>query len=379
MSCALKLRKPFPKLKSVACCNLRASTVKIYLTDSILKKPLMKAIARETYGTPDVLQLKEIDLPEPGPEDLLVKVHTVSVNPADWYRMAGIPLLIRLKEGLFRPSKQVVGCDVAGTVTAVGADVTRFKVGDAVFGDISHGGFAEYACAKADLFAHMPDNVTFEQAAATPVAGLTALQGLRDKGGIQAGMQVLINGASGGVGTFAVQIAKAYGATVTAVCSTRNVEMVRGLGADQVIDYQDEDFREADATYDLIFDAVGNVSAGQYKRLLKHGGTGVIVGINTAGDLIKLLATKPFLFRKDSRQVLDLNAHANDADMATLAEMLESGAIKAVIDQRYAFGELPDALRYVRKGRSRGKNVVRVVAQPPVAARPMAMYSFIEG
>ena len=252
----------------------------------------MKAIVYTKYGSPDVLQLKEVEKPTPKDNEVLVKVHAASANPADWHLMRAEPFLARLENGLLKPKNTKLGADIAGRVEAVGRNVTQFQVGDEVFGGMplnELGGFAEYVCAPEELLALKPAKLTFEQAAAVPLAAFTALQGLRDKGQIQPGQKVLINGASGGVGTFAVQIAKSFGTEVTGVCSTRNLDMVRSIGADHVIDYTQEDFTKNGQRYDLIFDAVGNRSVSDYKRALSPNGICAVAGFTTLSRLFQVM------------------------------------------------------------------------------------------
>ncbi len=317
----------------------------------------MKAILFTKYGSPDVLQFTDVEKPIPGDDEVLVKVHAASANPADWHIMRGAPFLARLVNGLFKPKHSRLGADVAGRVEATGKNVTQFHAGDEVFGELSlniMGSFAEYVCANEDTFALKPVNMTFEQAAAVPLAAFTALQGLRDKGQIQAGQKVLINGASGGVGTFAVQIAKSYGAEVTGVCSTRNLELVRSIGADHVIDYTKEDFTNNGQRYDLIFDAIGNRSVSDLKRALTPNGIGSIAGFTS----LPLLFSAMFF---GGKQVgLMETASANKKDLLFIKELLESGKIVPVIDRAYPLSETPEAIRYLETSRARGKVVITV-------------------
>ncbi|MBK8822546.1 MAG: NAD(P)-dependent alcohol dehydrogenase [Anaerolineales bacterium] len=317
----------------------------------------MKAILFTKYGSPDVLQFTDVEKPIPGDDEVLVKVHAASANPADWHIMRGEPFLARLVNGLFKPKHPRLGADVAGRVEATGKNVTQFHAGDEVFGELSlnkMGSFAEYVCASEDTFALKPVNMTFEQAAAVPLAAFTALQGLRDKGQIQSGQKVLINGASGGVGTFAVQIAKSYGAEVTGVCSTRNLELVRSIGADHVIDYTKEDFTNNGQRYDLIFDAIGNRSVSDLKRALTPNGIGSIAGFTS----LPLLFSAMFF---GGKQVgLMETASANKKDLLFIKELLESGKIVPVIDRAYPLSETPEAIRYLETSRARGKVVITV-------------------
>jgi NADPH:quinone reductase-like Zn-dependent oxidoreductase len=324
----------------------------------------MKAIVYDRYGSPDVLELREIDTPVAADDEVLVRVRACSVNPADWHTMTGTPYVARLQFGLRAPKTDRLGIDVAGVVEAVGKDVTRFRPGDEVFGG-ANGAFAEVVCIREDrAVVTKPANVTFEEAAAVPVAAITALQGLRDKGGLQPGHRVLVNGASGGVGTFAVQIAKALGAeAVTAVCSTRNVDLVRSIGADRVVDYTNEDFTKTDERYDLILDGVGNRSWPERRDLLTPRGTLVIVGgskdnrvIGPLGDVLKVLLAA----MRGSRKAVFFIAKLNKDDMEVLRSMLEAGTVRPVIDKRYTLSEISDALAYLGAGHAQGKIVVTV-------------------
>jgi NADPH:quinone reductase-like Zn-dependent oxidoreductase len=323
----------------------------------------MKAIVRSTYGPPDVLELKQIDRPEPADDEVLVRVRAAAVNPLDWYFVTGTPYIGRLQGGLRTPKSTKVGVDFAGTVEAIGKDVTQLRPGDEVFG-ARDGAFAEYLCARADReVALKPANLTFEEAAAFPVAALTALQGLRDKGSLRPGQRVLINGASGGVGTFAVQIAKALGAEVTGVCSTRNVELVRSLGADHVVDYTREDFARGERRYDLMLDIAGSRSWSACKRVLELNATVVLVGgpktnriLGPVGHLARLLlASLP-----SSRKAVFFIAKTNSADFGVLRELAEAGTIAPAIDRSYPLSETAKALRYMGEGHARGKLVITI-------------------
>ncbi len=321
----------------------------------------MKAIVHDTFGSPDVRELKELALPDVADDGVLVRVHAASVNPADWYGMTGRPWLARPAVGLRTPKETRIGVDFAGTVDAVGGEITQFKPGDEVFGGRT-GALAEYVCCRGAI-ALKPANVTMEEAAAVPVAGLTALQGLRDKGKLQPGQKVLINGASGGVGTFAVQIAKALGAEVTAVCSTGNVEIARSLGADHVVDYTREDFTRSDQRYDLLLDIAGSRSWSAYKRVLKPGAMLVVVGAPKGTRLLGPLshiARMRLASVGNSRTVVFFIAKMSKPDMAYLGELLESGAVKPVIDRRYELSDAADAFRYLGEGHAQGKIVVTV-------------------
>lgn len=320
----------------------------------------MKAIVFSEYGSPDVLQLEEIEKPQPKGDEILVKVHASSVNAGDWHILRADPFLMRLAFGLFRPKLSVLGADIAGRVEAVGPEAKRFNVGDAVFGELSrhgYGGFAEYACAPEEAFALKPANLTFEEAAAVPAAGFTALQALRDAGKIQAGQKVLICGASGGVGTFAVQLAKHFGAEVTAVCSTRNLERVRAIGADHVIDYTTEDFARNGKRYDLIIAANGYRSIFDYRRALNPCGTYVLSG-GTTRQFFEALLLGPLLSRRGRQSMGNILSRPNGKDLGILAGLLESGAVKPVIDRQYRFEEVPDAIRYLEEGHAQGKVVI---------------------
>jgi NADPH:quinone reductase-like Zn-dependent oxidoreductase len=320
----------------------------------------MKAMVFTQYGTPDVLQYTDVAKPTPKDDEVLVKVHAASLNKADYYFVSGSPFPIRLMTGgLFKPVRIIPGSDVAGVVEAVGKSATQFKVGDAVFGDLTESGwgtFAEYACARESALAHKPANISFEDAAAVPMAGVTALQGLRDKGGIQRGQRVLVNGASGGVGTFALQIAKALGAHVTAVTSPRNVEAARALGADHVIDYTQEDFTQSGQQYDLIAAVNGYHPLAHYKRALKAGGRYVMLG-GTNAQISEALLLAPF-YSTGGVKMGNLMAKPKQSDLAFLAGLLEAGSIKPVIDRCYPLRQLADALRYVGDGHARGKVVI---------------------
>ena len=326
----------------------------------------MKAIVHCEYGSPDVLELKDVETPVPNDNQLLVRVRAVAVNPLD-LTITG-PLALRPISGLRKPKETRVGVDYSGTVEAVGKNVTNFKPGDEVFGGKT-GSFAEHICVLADrAVVAKPSNVTFEQAAAVPVAAITALQGLRDKGHIQPGQKVLVNGASGGVGTFAVQIAKSFGAEVTGVCSTRNVDLVRSIGADHVIDYTKEDFTNGTEHYDLIFDLVCNHSFAERRRVLTPHGICVMAGIGGAGwhdgilgkivGELYAIARSRFIEQKFVAYI----ASFNQKDMMTLAELLQSGKIKPVIDRTYKLSEVSKALWYLQEGHARGK-VVSIVEQ----------------
>ncbi|UCH11214.1 MAG: NAD(P)-dependent alcohol dehydrogenase [Fidelibacterota bacterium] len=314
----------------------------------------MKAIVQTAYGSPEVLELKEVDRPEVKEDDVLVRVHAAGVNAGDYFTLSGSPWLVRLMVGFPKPKNYIPGWDLAGRIEAVGKNVQGFQPDDEVFGACEHT-FAEYASANADQFALKPANLTFEQAAAVPTAAITALQGLRDAGKMKAGQKVLINGASGGVGTFAVQIAKAFGAEVTGVCSTRNVDLVRSIGADHVIDYTQEDFTQSGPRYDLILDNVANRSFSDLRRSLTP--RGVIIpnsGHSGMGYVIKAYLLSAFM-RRQGRPFM---AAANTEDLVALKELIESGKVTPVIDRTYPLSEIPEALGYAAEGHVRGKVVI---------------------
>jgi len=332
------------------------------MTYSLLsRRYLLKAIVRTKYGSPDVLKLQEIDRPDPMDNQVLVRVHAASVNPLDWHILRGEPFLVRLMGfGLLKPKHQILGADMAGRVEAVGKNVIQFKAGDEVFGS-SMGGFAEYACVREDKLVLKPTAMTFEQAAAVPVAGITALQALRDRGRLQLGQQVLIHGASGGVGTFAVQIAKALGAHVTGVCSERNVEMVLSIGADHVIDYTKKDFWRSGKEYDLIVDNAAFHSIRKPLRALKPTGIYVGVGGSTSpASLLLSLILNPLISKIKGRKIVSFMANVNQTDLAVLKELLEAGKVVPVIDRKYPLSDTPQAIRYVEEGHARGKVVITV-------------------
>jgi NADPH:quinone reductase-like Zn-dependent oxidoreductase len=320
----------------------------------------MKAIVRETYGSPDVLVLEEVPLPTLRDGDVLVRVHAASANAGDWHLLRGTPLPFRLVAGLRRPKFKIIGTDVAGHVEAVGRNVTQFRPGDEVFGELSRCGFgayAEFAAAPEKALALKPANLSFEEAATIPTAGCTALQGLR-KGRIQRGQRVLINGASGGVGTFAVQIAKTFGTEVTAVCSTRNVDMMRSIGADHVLDYSKDDFAALGQRYDLILAANGNRSIWDYKRALSAHGSYVMSG-GSNRQLAEALLFGPLL-SMGRQKFGNLLVKPNQADLMVLKELCETGKVRPVIDRRVPLSEVPAAVRYVEDGHARGKVAITV-------------------
>ena len=322
----------------------------------------MRAIVYHRYGSPDVLKLEEVEKPTPKDDEVLVKVHAASVNALDWHLLRADPFLARLNMGLIKPKHQILGADVAGRVESVGRNVKQLRPGDEVFGDIFEsglGGFAEYVSAQEDAWVLKPANMTFDEVAAVPVAALTALQGLRDKGQIETGQKVLINGASGGVGTFAVQIAKAFGAEVTAVCSTRNVDMVRSLGADQVIDYTKEDFTKSGQQYDLILAVNGYHPIFDYKRALSPKGRYVMTG-GTMAQFFQAIALGPVISTTGSKKMGNFLAKANHNDLLFIKELLEAGKIVPVVDRRYPLSEVAEAIRYVEEGHAKGKVVITV-------------------
>jgi NADPH:quinone reductase-like Zn-dependent oxidoreductase len=320
----------------------------------------MRAVVRDTYGTAGALRVEEVERPEPADDSVLVRVHAASLNRLDWYSAAGSPYIGRVSMGVLRPKQRVLGVDFAGTVEAAGKDVTGLAPGDEVFG-VRSGAFAEYVCAR-DAVALKPANVTFEQAAAVPVAGLTALQGLRDKGAVQPGQKVLIHGASGGVGTFAVQVAKALGAEVAAVCSTRNVDLVRSLGADRVFDYTREDFARSGERYDVVFDNAGTRSWRACARVLAPDGTVVLVGgpkhrvLGPVGHVARMLLRS----RLARRRAVFFISKPNRADLDTLRELIEAGKVTPAVERAYPLSEIGEALAYMGEGHAQSKVVVTV-------------------
>jgi NADPH:quinone reductase-like Zn-dependent oxidoreductase len=326
----------------------------------------MKAVVRDRYGPPDVLELREVARPVPGDGGVLVRVRAASVNPYDWHLLRGEPSLVRLMTGLRRPKTPGAGADLAGVVEAVGTGVTRFRPGEEVFGH-GEGSFAEFAVANEKHIASKPPSLTFEEAAAVPMAGCSALQSLRDKGQVQPGQKVLINGASGGVGTFAVQIARSFGAHVTGVCSARNADMVRSLGASHVVDYAREDFTRSGERYDVILDIADTHSTADYRRALTP--TGTLVSLGAAGGPGEQDGTAAIMFgttknlvtsRFISQNLRLFIAKPSHADLDALRELIEAGKVKVVIDRRYALTEVPEAIRYVETGHARGKVVIGV-------------------
>ncbi len=334
----------------------------------------MKAAVYTRYGPPEVIEVKDVEKPVPREREVLIEVRAASLNPLDGGLMKGKPYTFRLLSGLFKPKITQLGVDVAGQVEAVGRDVTQFKPGDEVFGVairypqgsgakvwICQGAFAEYVCAPESTLAMKPQNVTFEQAASAPVAAFTALQGLRGKGHVQPGQKVLVNGAAGGVGTFAVQIAKVFGAHVTGVCSTHNVEIVRSIGADRVIDYTQADFTKSGEGYDVLFDLIGNRSLSECRRvvnpkgiLLLAGGPGSRWMIGLMARPIKALVLSPFV----SQKLVMFLARPNKEDLTVMRDLMQAGKLTAVIDRRYKLNEVPEAIRYLETKHARGKVVI---------------------
>jgi NADPH:quinone reductase-like Zn-dependent oxidoreductase len=321
----------------------------------------MKAWSWSRYGAPDVLTLKDVDEPDIAADEVLVRVRAASVNPYDWRHMRADPKLVRLSIGLRRPKPGLVlGADLAGVVERVGDEVTDLQPGDEVFGEVKLGSFAETVAVPQNRLAVKPAGLTFEQAASVSMAGHTALQGLRDVGRISAGQRVLVNGASGGIGTFAVQLAKTFGAEVTGVCSTRNVELARSLGADDVVDYTREDFTEREGRYDLLMDIVGDRSLARLRRPLTSRGTLVIVGgiasargglLGPAAQVLRGALTSPFV----SQRIVTVSWKPNSTDLRFLADLMEKEEIAPVIDRTYSFAEIPEALRYIERGHAQGK------------------------
>lgn len=323
----------------------------------------MKAIVYDRYGSADELRCEEIEQQPPRENEVLIKVHAASVNPLDWHFIRGTPRPMRLGLGLSKPKITRVGVDVAGSVESVGSKVTRFKPGDAVFG-VCRGAFAEYVCALESELAIKPDSIAFEQAASLPIAALTALQGLRDKGRLQPGQKVLVNGASGGVGTFTVQIAKHFGADVTGVCSTTNADLVQSLGADRVIDYTRQDVTKLGDRYDIFFDCVVNHPLSACRRVLNPNGRYIMIGGGTPSDsgftLFGRIVKMPLMSLFASQSLMMMMAKANHQDLNTIAELMITSSIRAVIDRCYPLHEVPDAIRYIEAGHARGKVIIRV-------------------
>ena len=320
----------------------------------------MKAIVYHKYGSPDVLKLEEVRKPTPADNQLLIKVYAVSINRSDWEGVTGKPLYARIG-GLFKPGNKILGSDIAGTVEAVGKDVKQFKPGDEVFGLMLNygGGFAEYACKSEKALALKPASMTFEQAAAIPQAAVIALQGIRDKGQVQPGQKVLINGAGGGTGTFAIQLAKLAGAEVTGVDNTEKLELMQSLGADHVIDYTQEDFTKNGQQYDLILDVIAHRSVFAYQRALAPNGTYFMVGGSVA-TMFQSLLLGPWIRRTTGRKISILMVQTDARDLIYITELIESGKVVPVIDKRYALSETAEALRYLGEGHAKGKVVITV-------------------
>ncbi len=321
----------------------------------------MKAIVYERYGSPDMLKLQEMPKPTPGAGEVLVKLHATALNAADWHMLRADPFLVRFEAGLTAPKRRVLGADIAGQVEAVGAGVTQFRPGDEVYGEITScgwGGFAEYVCARETCLAPKPANLTWEEAAAVPMAAMTALQALRDKANVQAGQSVLIHGAGGGVGTFAVQLAKVFGAEVTAVCGPRNIQRVRDLGADHVIDYTQQDFAQGGQQYDVILAVNGSRALTDYRRALRPGGQYVMIGGST-GQMFQALLLGPLFSLAGGRKMGNLLAHVSQQDLIYLRDLIEAGRITPIIDRCYPLEQVPDAMRYLEEGHAEGKIVIR--------------------
>ncbi len=332
----------------------------------------MKAIVQERYGSPDVLELREMEQPVPADNEVLVRVHAAALNARDWHVMRGDPYLARLMApalfGQRGPKRPIRGSDVAGTVEAVGRAVTRFRAGDEVYGDVGEqdGAFAEYVCAREDRLAPKPANLTFAEAAAVPLAGNTALQAIRDAASVRPGHRVLINGASGGVGTFAVQLAKLDGAEVTAVCSTRNVDLLRSLGADRIVDYTREDFSRTGERYDVVLDLVGNRSLSDLRRVLTRTGTLVLSGGGTSSGTtlvgpMGLIIHGSAVSRFVRHRIVVLQVKPSRENLLTLKEIVESGGVTPVVDRTFSLPEVPDAIRYLENEHARAKVVVSIV------------------
>ncbi len=323
----------------------------------------MKAITYTEYGTPDVIRIEDVEKPSPKDNEVLVKIHAVSLNAYDWHFLSADIFMMRLMGvGMFKPKNTRLGADFSGRVESVGKNVTQFKTGDEVYGDAAacgNGAFAEYKCVTENVLAPKPANRSFEEAAAVPMAALTALQGLRDEGKINAEQKVLIQGASGGVGTFAVQLAKWFGAEVTAVCSTRNMDQARKLGADHVIDYTKEDFTQSEKKYDLIFAANGYHPLSAYKRALAPGGIYVMAG-GTAKQIFSAMLLGPLMSIFGGKKMRGVSAKTNPKDLLLMKDLIESGKITPVIDKRFPLSEAADAFRYLGEGHARGKIVITV-------------------
>lgn len=323
----------------------------------------MKAIVQTEYGSPDVLSLREVDRPVMSDSNVLVRVHATSVHAGDWHLMRGTPWLVRLMFGMFKPKIQILGTDMAGTVEAIGSEVTQFKIGDQVFGDLSEcgfGAFAEYVSVPESALVLKPENLTFEKAAIVPVSALAALKGLRDVGKIRSGQEVLINGAAGGVGSFAVQIAKANSAIVTAVCSSHNSERMRSIGADYILDYTQKDITQTSKQYDLILDIAAYRSPFDYLPILKSKGTYVLVG-GSINRILQVMIFGSLISKLTGRNILPLVSAPNQADLGTLKSMIESKAIVPIIDRTYKLSEIPEAIRRLEERKVSGKIAIRLI------------------
>ena len=329
----------------------------------------MKAIFYNKYGGPDVLEYKEVPIPEPGNNELLLKIHAAAANPLDWHFMRGKPLMMRFMSGLVRPKHKGLGADLAAEIVRTGNAVSGFKEGEVVFGIVPKGAFAEFlTVGDTAPLQKIPEGLSFVQAAAFPIAAITALQGIRDYGKVMQGQKVLINGASGGVGTFAVQLARYYGAEVTGVCSTKNLELVRGLGASRVIDYTREDFTLGNNAYDLIFDLVGNRSVGHYRRALRPGGHCLICAYYSVSHLLQHMFYGPLSSIGNKRKVAMMPmARPNKDDIQLLAQLAQEGVLNAVIDRQYRLSETAEAIRYMETGRARGKVIISIIPEKVLA------------
>jgi len=316
----------------------------------------MKAFTQEKYGSPETLRLADVDKPVPNADEVLVKVLAVSINPADWHSMRAKPLFSRATLGLLRPKHNILGVDIAGQVEAVDSGVTQFKPDDEVYANLldhGYGGFAEFVSVPVDVMSLKPANMSFEEAAAVPMAAVTALQGLNHHGEIQTEQKVLVNGASGGVGSFAVQIAKSYGSEVTGVTSTRNIDLVRSLGADHVVDYTTTDFVRSERRYDLILDTIGNLSVSDLTRALAENGKVAVTGFTSVAKLMGVSL-------RGGKKIAMVQAHVTAKDLELLSELIEAGKVRSEIDRRYPFAEIPAAIAYLEQGHARGKVVVGV-------------------
>ncbi len=316
----------------------------------------MKAIVYQKYGGPEVLELKEIEKPKPKENEVLIKVHSTSINPYEWHHMRGKPLFARLSIGFFKPRNQILGMDVAGTVVQAGRKVTHFEIGDLVFGFSNFGGLAEYTCVEEDKLIHKPSNASFEEAASLSIAGITALQSLRDFAKVKPGQKVLINGSSGGVGLFSIQIAKHIGAEVTGVCSSRNIELVKSVGADHVIDYTQQKVAEIGIQYDAIIDNVGNLSIRDYRELLKPGGTCAVVGFTSVSRLFSAMMKS--LSRKSNIRLVSIDVTRKD--LHYLKDLVESEKLKPIIVRKYPLAQIREAMTYLETGHARAKLVIDI-------------------